>query len=187
MSFFFLYGPILTLISPRESQAREMSAQGWTASMPPQRKVTEEASDRVRGSPARGRGQPREPRTKTARSLARGQASLAVNSNRTPARGWTREPPTEPAGSPAWVTTATSRAPYWARRRCLRLFLIHVEPGAGARMANGQEGRGWKSARGGRNFPVEMQIVTTAAMEIIEKQPKSFGCDSHLIWLRIRF
>jgi hypothetical protein len=48
-------------------------------------------------------------------------------------------------------------------------------------MANGREGRGWKSARGGRNFPVEMQIVTTAAMEIIEKQSKSFGCDSHLI------
>jgi hypothetical protein len=49
MSFFFLYGPILTLISTRESQAHEMSAQGWIASLPPQRKVTEEASDRVRG------------------------------------------------------------------------------------------------------------------------------------------
>ena len=43
------------------------------------------------------------------------------------------------------------------------------------------EGRGWKSARGGGNFPVVMQIVTTAAMEIIEKKSKSFGCDSQLI------
>ena len=135
---FLLNGPIQTPVSPRESQAREMSAQGWTATTPPQRKVTEEAFDRASGSPAQGRGQPREPRTKPARSLARGHVSLTVNSNRTPTRGWTREPSDR--------ARRISSVSYHRYLPCSVLawsppppaFLIHVKPGAGARMANGR-------------------------------------------------
>lgn len=144
-------------ISLRESQARKMSVRGWITSTSPQRKVTEEASDRAYGSPARGRGRPRDPRTKPAGSLVRGWDSLAVNSDRTPVRGRPREPPNRAS----WISSVSYHrylpCSVWGSSSPPSAFLIHVEPGAGARMANGREGKGWNSVSGGGggNVPVE--------------------------------